>query len=226
MDRLVRILVIEDNAVTRKVIVEVLKNYSFEIIEAEDGKTGIENAINLEPDLILLDLNLPDIDGFNVLETLRRNPKTLLVPVIIITVSATSQDVQKAILHGVKNYVVKPINPENLIMRISKVLSIPIGELKKRKGGASINLYPGIDSNQFNDLNEYMGYKVRKANTSELVEGMKIGVPLLKSDRKEILYKSGVPLNEKRIEKIVDEGYEWIFVRDEEPLEESDNELT
>jgi|GEM_PF-1312079 len=226
MDRLVRILVIEDNAVTRKVIVEVLKNYSFEIIEAEDGKTGIENAINLEPDLILLDLNLPDIDGFNVLETLRRNPKTLLVPVIIITVSATSQDVQKAILHGVKNYVVKPINPENLIMRISKVLSIPIGELKKRKGGASINLYPGIDSNQFNDLTEYMGYKVRKANTSELVEGMKIGVPLLKSDRKEILYKSGAPLNEKRIEKIVDEGYEWIFVRDEEPLEESDNELT
>jgi len=226
MDRLVRILVIEDNAVTRKVIVEVLKNYSFEIIEAEDGKTGIENAINLEPDLILLDLNLPDIDGFNVLETLRRNPKTLLVPVIIITVSATSQDVQKAILHGVKNYVVKPINPENLIMRISKVLSIPIDELKKRKGGASINLYPGIDSNQFNDLTEYMGYKVRKANTSELVEGMKIGVPLLKSDRKEILYKSGVPLNEKRIEKIVDEGYEWIFVRDEEPLEESDNELT
>jgi CheY-like chemotaxis protein len=226
MDRLVRILVIEDNAVTRKVIVEVLKNYSFEIIEAEDGKTGIENAINLEPDLILLDLNLPDIDGFNVLETLRRNPKTLLVPVIIITVSATSQDVQKAILHGVKNYVVKPINPENLIMRISKVLSIPIDELKKRKGGASINLYPGIDPNQFNDLTEYMGYKVRKANTSELVEGMKIGVPLLKSDRKEILYKSGVPLNEKRIEKIVDEGYEWIFVRDEEPLEESDNELT
>jgi len=226
MDRLVRILVIEDNAVTRKVIVEVLKNYSFEIIEAEDGKTGIENAINLEPDLILLDLNLPDIDGFNVLETLRRNPKTLLVPVIIITVSATSQDVQKAILHGVKNYVVKPINPENLIMRISKVLSIPIDELKKRKGGASINLYPGIDSNQFNDLTEYMGYKVRKANTSELVEGMKIGVPLLKSDRKEILYKSGVPLNEKRIEKIVDEGYEWIFVKDEEPLEESDNELT
>jgi len=157
---------------------------------------------------------------------LRINPKTLLVPVIIITVSATSQDVQKAILHGVKNYVVKPINPENLIMRISKVLSIPIDELKKRKGGASINLYPGIDSNQFNDLTEYMGYKVRKANTSELVEGMKIGVPLLKSDRKEILYKSGVPLNEKRIEKIVDEGYEWIFVKDEEPLEESDNELT
>jgi len=98
--------------------------------------------------------------------------------------------------------------------------------LKRERGGASINLYPVIDSNQFNDLTEYMGYKVRKANTSELVEGMKIGVPLLKSDRKEILYKSGVPLNEKRIEKIVDEGYEWIFVKDEEPLEESDNELT
>jgi hypothetical protein len=54
---------------------------------------------------------------------------------------------------------------------------------------------------------------------------MKIGVPLLKSDRKELLYKAGVPLNEKRIEKIVEEGYEWIFVREEEELEEKEEEI-
>ncbi len=225
MDRLIRVLVVEDNNVTRKVISEVLKNYSFEIIEAEDGRSGIESAVNLEPDLILLDLNLPDISGFDVLDALKRNPRTMLIPVMVITVSATSQDVQKAILYGVRNYVVKPINPEDLIMRISKVLSIPVEELKKRKGGISINLYPGIDPEQVKDLTEYMGYKIRKASVAELVEGMKIGVPLLKSDRKELLYKAGVPLNEKRIEKIVEEGYEWIFVREEEELEEKEEEI-
>jgi two-component system cell cycle response regulator DivK len=225
MDRLVRVLIIEDNAVTRKVISEVLKNYSFEIIEAENGRAGIESAVNLEPDLILLDLNLPDISGFEVLDALKRNPRTMLIPVMVITVSATSQDVQKAILYGVRNYVVKPINPEDLIMRISKVLSIPIDELKRRKGGSSINLYPGIDFEQFKDLTEYMGYKIKKVSVAELVEGMKIGVPLLKSDRKELLYKAGVPLNEKRIEKIVEEGYEYIFVREEEELEEKEEEI-
>jgi hypothetical protein len=57
------------------------------------------------------------------------------------------------------------------------------------------------------------------------LEIMKIGVPLLKSDRKELLYKAGVPLNEKRIEKIFEEGYEYIFVREEEELEEKEEEI-
>ncbi len=88
----------------------------------------------------------------------------MLIPVMVITVSATSQDVQKAILYGVRNYVVKPINPEDLIMRISKVLSIPIDELKRRKGGSSINLYPGIDFEQFKKRK-----KKRKSNLGFLI---------------------------------------------------------
>ena len=93
-----------------------MKNYSFEIIEAENGRAGIESAVNLEPDLILLDLNLPDISSFEVLDALKRNPRTMLIP-------------------------------------------------------------------------------------------------------------AGVPLNEKRIEKIVEEGYEFIFVRKEEELEEKEEEI-
>lgn len=95
MSDLIRILIIEDNSISRKIVVEGLKNYAFEIIEAENAQQGIEYALNYEPDLILLDLNLPDFSGFKVLEEIRKNPKTMLIPVIVITVSATSEDVQK-----------------------------------------------------------------------------------------------------------------------------------
>lgn len=218
MSDLIRILIIEDNSISRKIVVEGLKNYAFEIIEAENAQQGIEYALNYEPDLILLDLNLPDFSGFKVLEEIRKNPKTMLIPVIVITVSATSEDVQKAILYGVKNYVVKPINIDDLLRRISKVLNIPLDELKKIKGSNFIVIYPRIDESKVN-ITEYLGKKVKKVTISELQTGMKIGVPLAKDPLgKEIIYKAGVPLNEKRIEKIIEEGFEWIYIIDE-PLD-------
>lgn len=220
----VRVLIIEDNAITRKVITEGLKSYSFEVIESENGNQGIEAAITYEPDLILLDLNLPDINGFKVLEMLRRNPKTMLIPIIIITVSATSEDVQKAILYGIKSYVVKPINIDDLLNRISKVLSIPLIELKKRKGSTLLIIYPGMEDP---NITEYLGKKVRKVSVTDLQEGMKIGVPLYRDKvGKELIYKAGVPLNEKRIQVIQNEGFDWIYVTEEEELEEHEENLT
>ncbi|MGC8870350.1 MAG: response regulator [Brevinematia bacterium] len=217
----IRILIIEDNAVTRKVVMEGLKNYAFEVIEAENGTQGVEFSISYEPDVILLDLNLPDIDGFKVLEMLRKNPKTMFIPVIIITVSATSEDVQKAILYGIKSYVVKPIKIDDLINRISKVLKIPLNELKRQKGSKLLILYPGIEEL---NVTEYLGKKVKKVSVSELEEGMKIGIPLYKDKLgKEILYKAGVPLNEKRIQSIQDAGFEWIYVIEEELEEHEEN---
>lgn len=215
MPELIRVLIVEDNQISRKILVEGLKQYAFEIIEAENAQQGIEYALNYEPDLILLDLNLPDYSGFKVLEEIRKNPKTMLIPVIVITVSATSDDVQKAILYGVKNYVVKPVNIEDLVRRITKVLNLPLEELKKAKGSNLVILYPGIDESKLN-ITEYLGKRVKKVDISQLEIGMKVGVPLAKDPLgKEILYKPGVPLNEKRIEKIIEAGFEWIYIIDE-----------
>lgn len=149
----------------------------------------------------------------------------MLIPVIVITVSATSEDVHKAILYGVKNYVVKPVNIDDLIRRITKVLVIPLDEIKKVKGSNFVVIYPGIDDSKVN-ITEYLGKKVKKITTGQLEVGMKIGVPLVRDPSgKEILYKAGVPLNEKRIEKILELGFEWIYVIDEPSEEQEEIDL-
>jgi CheY-like chemotaxis protein len=86
------ILVIDDNITNLKVAVEHLKAYSFEILTARDGETGIQRALLARPDLILLDVQMPGIDGFETCRRLKANPTTAAIPMIMMTVLSETAD--------------------------------------------------------------------------------------------------------------------------------------
>lgn len=115
-----RVLVIEDNLQNMKLIAFVLKKYGHVVIDASCGLEGVEKAINLQPDLILMDVQLPDIDG---LEATRKIRKTMLnIPIIAITSYAMAGDREKVIDAGCIGYFEKPINPLTIMKDIEKVL--------------------------------------------------------------------------------------------------------
>lgn len=101
------ILFIEDEAALQKTFREALKNKGYKIISALDGEVGLRLAETKKPDLILLDLILPKIHGFDVLKKLKENPETKDIPVIVLTVLEGINDVDKAIELGAISYLVK-----------------------------------------------------------------------------------------------------------------------
>ncbi|WP_138498893.1 response regulator [Nostoc sp. PA-18-2419] len=114
-----KILVIEDDAVMRNVFLEVLKAEGFHTIEAENGLNGIEQAQEHLPDLVICDIQMPDIDGYSVLTTLRQNPETAVIPFIFLTGSNTQADHRKSMELGADDYLTKPSTIEDLLKAIA-----------------------------------------------------------------------------------------------------------
>ena len=102
-----KILVIEDESALQKMIEDVLSKDCYKIIPALNGKIGLELAEKEKPDLILLDLIMPQINGFEVLEGLKKNVTTKNIPVIVLTNLESMQDINRAIELGAKSYLVK-----------------------------------------------------------------------------------------------------------------------
>jgi two-component system cell cycle response regulator DivK len=114
------ILVIEDNPQNMKLISCVLKKSGHFIIEASCGLEGLEKATSLQPDLILMDIQLPDIDGLDTTRKIRKN--LLKIPIIAITSYAMAGDREKVMEAGCNGYFEKPINPLTIMKDIEKVL--------------------------------------------------------------------------------------------------------
>ena len=114
------ILYIEDNPDNMLLVKRVLVARGYNLIEAENGMKGIAAAENQDVDLILLDINLPDIDGYEVARRLRSNPKRKLahIPIIAITANALKGDAAKALDAGCDLYMAKPIDIQQLLERI------------------------------------------------------------------------------------------------------------
>ncbi|HZX50102.1 MAG TPA: response regulator [Candidatus Paceibacterota bacterium] len=102
-----RILFIEDEAAIHKTFTDVLAREDYEIISALDGEIGLRLAKEKKPDLILLDLILPKMDGFEVLKALKADEETKRIPVIVLTNLEQMEDIQKAIDLGARTYLVK-----------------------------------------------------------------------------------------------------------------------
>lgn len=102
-----KILFIEDESALQKTMSEVLRQEGFEVFSAYDGKTGLETAQKENPDLILLDLILPKMEGFEVLEHLKSNEDTKKIPVIVLTNLEGVGDVDRALSMGATTYLVK-----------------------------------------------------------------------------------------------------------------------
>ncbi len=117
-----KVLLIEDSKNIIKVISMLLKSKGFDVKVETDGVSGVETAIDWEPDLILLDIKLPKMNGFLVCETLRDNEKTADTKIIITSAKAEEEDIQRGYELGADEYLTKPINPNELLKVIDKHL--------------------------------------------------------------------------------------------------------
>jgi two-component system cell cycle response regulator DivK len=120
-----KILYVEDNVDNMTLVRRALESRGYEFLWAHNGASGIEMAENDQPDIILLDINLPDIDGYEVARRLRNSGKSSLVyvPIIAITANALRGDAEKALAAGCDVYMAKPINIRELWARVEGFLS-------------------------------------------------------------------------------------------------------
>ncbi len=110
-----RILVIEDDEDLRGLIAKILREDGFEVLEAENGRIGVDLASVFHPALILCDVRMPELDGFHALGEVRRTPGTAQVPFVLLSgVGVTTQDVRHGMNLGADDYLVKPFTPEEL----------------------------------------------------------------------------------------------------------------
>jgi two-component system alkaline phosphatase synthesis response regulator PhoP len=117
-----KVLVIEDEPENQLVIRMILETEGFDVAQVEDGYQALAAARAERPDLILLDVMMPDINGFDVFDQLRHDDDTRHVPVIMLTALAQRWDVERAVLAGVDDYVLKPFEPHDLLKSIRSVL--------------------------------------------------------------------------------------------------------
>jgi two-component system cell cycle response regulator DivK len=117
-----RILVVEDNPLNLKLVRDVLQFAGYDVIEAQSGEEGLRVAEEDSPDLVLMDLQLPGIDGTETLRRLRRGPLRRDVPVVAVTAFAMAEDRERASLAGFDGYVEKPISVRELPGQIEAFL--------------------------------------------------------------------------------------------------------
>jgi CheY-like chemotaxis protein len=116
------VLYIEDNEQNYYLVSVLLKTQDFRVLWAQDGREGIEKAVQLKPDLILLDIQLPVMDGYEVARNLRSNPDLRSIPIIAVTSYAMAGDREKALEAGCDGYIEKPIDPDTFLVQVSKYL--------------------------------------------------------------------------------------------------------
>jgi two-component system cell cycle response regulator DivK len=116
------ILYVEDNEMNRKIVRDLLKRTKYQLVEAFDGEAGVAKALEIRPDLILMDIQLPKISGMEATRQLRADAATANTPIIAITSFALSGDEQKAKEAGATAYLAKPYSPFDLLNLIRKLL--------------------------------------------------------------------------------------------------------
>jgi len=115
-----KILVVEDNKVNMYLICFILKKGGYEVIEAWSGEEGVELAIKEKPDLIIMDIQLPGIDGLEATRRIRNSKADGEISIIALTSYAMTGDREKALNAGCTGYIEKPINPETFMSEIEK----------------------------------------------------------------------------------------------------------
>lgn len=117
-----KILIIEDEKNIMLVYSRLLDKEGYEVLTAEDGLKGLELAQEKLPDLILLDLVLPKLDGFKILSTLKEDDETRKIPVIIISARSDKESIETTLKAGAENFLVKPIQKEELLEQVNKYI--------------------------------------------------------------------------------------------------------
>jgi CheY-like chemotaxis protein len=117
-----KILLVEDNEMNRDMLTRRLERKGFEVVIAVDGQAGVDMASSSSPDIILMDLSLPVIDGWEATRKIKADPATHSIPVIALTAHAMAGDEQKALQAGCNDYDTKPIDLKRLLGKIETLL--------------------------------------------------------------------------------------------------------
>ena len=120
-----RILVVEDQEDNRRIMRDLLMSAGYDVIEAADGEAGVRLAETERPDLILMDIQLPVLDGHEATRRIKQSPELSAIPVIVVTSYALSGDDVKALEAGSDSYVAKPFSPRQLLAKIREFLPEP-----------------------------------------------------------------------------------------------------
>jgi two-component system cell cycle response regulator DivK len=118
-----RILVVEDQEDNRRIVRDLLNSAGFELIEAVTGEEGIQLAEENVPDLILMDIQMPVLDGYEATRRIKASAKCRHIPIIVITSYALSGDAAKAMAAGADAYIAKPFSPRELLAKVRQFTS-------------------------------------------------------------------------------------------------------
>ena len=121
-----KILVIEDNEQNMYLTTFILEKRGHQVFQARAGEEGIRSAGELVPELILLDIQLPGMDGYTVARALRNNPVLVEVPIVAVTSYAMVGDRERVLAAGCTGYIEKPINPETFVGQVEAFLPNPV----------------------------------------------------------------------------------------------------
>jgi two-component system, cell cycle response regulator DivK len=126
------ILIVEDNELNRDMLTRRLERRGYEMLSASDGAQGLELARRALPDLILMDMSLPVMDGWEATKHLKSAPETAAIPIVALTAHAMNGDRQRALEAGCDDYDTKPVEFQRLVLKIEALLS---GKEKARRTG-------------------------------------------------------------------------------------------
>ncbi len=118
-----RVLIVEDNEQNLYLLSFILQKRGYEVVAAHDGQQGIDMALSMIPDLILLDIQLPVMDGYAVARALRADPRLDRVPIVAVTSYAMTGDRERTIEAGCNGYIEKPINPDTFLQQVEAHLA-------------------------------------------------------------------------------------------------------
>jgi CheY-like chemotaxis protein len=120
-----RILVAEDNEAIRELVTEILVSRGFEVIQAQDGHEALQQFETAKPDLVLLDIQMPGMDGYSVFQAIRKNPIAASIPMVALTGSAMNGDKEKALALGFDAYLSKPYRLVSIVQLVNQLLEKP-----------------------------------------------------------------------------------------------------
>lgn len=151
-----KVLLIEDDAVLRENTAELLEILDYQVITAANGKIGVEKAINEGPDVIVCDIMMPELDGYDVLEILSKDEHTKYIPFIFLSAKTERQDVRKGMNLGADDYITKPFSEVELVDAIeSRLAKVSILKDFRREEELSENEKTTGDIRTLNDLKVY-----------------------------------------------------------------------
>jgi len=118
-----KILVIEDDRGISELLTHLLEGQGYDVAASYDGIDGLQKVKSFEPNLIILDINMPLMDGWQLLQALQSSPKTVSVPILMCTEHTLMKEVEQALAMGAAGYIMKPFSTERVLSKVKGVLS-------------------------------------------------------------------------------------------------------